>query len=289
MQKHKGRILRILMFVIGTFLLAIDYNLILLPHNLIMGGTSGLSIILADIVNPQIFITVSSLILAGFSFFLLGKEKTLRSLAGTLLYPFLINITIPLADKLAPYFEFDAIIITILLAGVLAGVGYGLVFKAGFTTGGGDILMQIISKYCKIPEGQASRYLNAIIIIIGGFTFGFTILIYSIIILYINTELIDRILIGISDSKMFYIYTKENKKIEDFILHELKSGVTILDSEGGFSKKARKILMCVVKTSDYYYFKETILSIDPNAFLVVTDCYEVAGGVKRQHLAFLND
>ena len=94
MQKHKGRILRILMFVIGTFLLAIDYNLILLPHNLIMGGTSGLSIILADIINPQIFITVSSLILAGFSFFLLGKEKTLRSLAGTLLYPFLINITI---------------------------------------------------------------------------------------------------------------------------------------------------------------------------------------------------
>ena len=287
--KMKGRIFRTVMFIIGTFLLAIGYNLILLPHNLIMGGTSGLSIILADIINPQVFITISSLILIVFSYFLLGKEKTIRSLAGSLLYPLFINLTVPLASKLAPHFEFDVVIITILLAGVLAGVGYGLVFKAGFTTGGGDILMQIVSKYCKIPEGLASRYLNAIVIIIGGFTFGFTKLIYSIIILYINTELIDRILIGISDSKMFYIYTKENKKVEEFIIKELQAGVTILDSEGGFSKKSRKILMCVVKTSDYYLFKETVLSIDPNAFIVVTDCYEVAGGVKRQRLAFLNE
>ena len=87
---------------------------------------------------------------------------------------------------------------------------------------------------------------------------------------------------------MFYIYTKENKKVEEFIIKELQAGVTILDSEGGFSKKSRKILMCVVKTSDCYLFKETVLSIDPNAFIVVTDCYEVAGGVKRQRLAFLN-
>ena len=286
--KSKNKILRALVFIFGTFLLAINYNLILLPNNLVIGGTSGLSVILKDIINPQVFITVTSFLLIIVSYFLLDKKTTWRNLAGAILYPVFIHLTVPLANKLLPYFTFESMFLTVLLSGFLFGFANGIIYKVGYTTGGSDIIMLVVSKYLKIQEGLANRYVNGIVILIGGFTFGFTKLIYALIILFISTELINRILIGISDSKMFYIYTKENKKIEKFILEELGSGVTIFDSEGGFSKKARKILMCVVKTSDYYYFKEHILAIDPNAFLVVTDCYEVSGGVKRQRLAFLN-
>ena len=287
--KNKNKIIRLTFFILGTLLLAINYNLILLPNNLVIGGTSGLSIVLAPIINPQLFIFISSVILIIISYILLGTDKTLKSLVGTFLFPIFTIITLPLCDKLLPYFTFDNYFLLIFLAGFLSGISYGIIFKMGYTTGGSDIMVQIVNEYFKISSGKASRFINTIIILTGGFTFGFTKLIYSVIILYINTEIIDRIMIGISDSKMFYIHTKQEEKLKDFIINELKYGVTILDSEGGYSKEKKSILLCVVKTSDYYLFKETILSIDKDAFLIVTDCYEVTGGVKRNKLAFLND
>lgn len=86
---------------------------------------------------------------------------------------------------------------------------------------------------------------------------------------------------------MFFIYTRKTKEIEKFIINELQSGVTIFDAEGGFSRNKKKMIMCVVPTRDYYLFKESILLIDSNAFFIVTDCYEVSGGVKRSNLPFI--
>ncbi len=117
-------------------------------------------------------------------------------------------------------------------------------------------------------------------------TFGINKFIYSLIILFINTTLIDRILIGISNSKLFFIYTKEDELIKEFIIKELKTGVTILNARGGYTEEKNHVLMCVVANRDYYYFKEMVLKIDPHAFFIINDCYEVTGGVKRHNLPF---
>lgn len=100
------------------------------------------------------------------------------------------------------------------------------------------------------------------------------------------TKIVDNILIGISNSKLFFIYTKEHQKVEEHILKVMKTGVTLLETEGGYSKEKGYMLMCVVPTRDYYLFKEIVLQIDPSAFFVIHDCYEVHGG-KRKKSSFL--
>ena len=101
---------------------------------------------------------------------------------------------------------------------------------------------------------------------------------YAIVVLYIVSYISDRVILGVSDSKAFYIVTDEEKAIKKFILEELNHGVTEFNARGGFAKEKQTVLMCVLPTKDYYRLKEGISDIDPEAFFVVTDAYEVFGG-----------
>lgn len=280
-QKHYFR--RLFILLIGVTLLALLYNLFLIPNNLVIGGTSGLAIIFQKLfgLNPSYFIYGASIILLIVSYIFLGKTETANTVIGALLYPVMISATVPLAEFLKEYLTFDSFLIVILIAGLLSGFANGIIYKSGFTTGGSDIIMKLINKYARVPEGKSSLYTNIAVILAGGFIFGFNKMIYAIIILYISSTLVDRILIGISNSKLFFIYTKETEKVKKFILEDLKSGVTLLDTKGGYRKERGEILMCVIPTRDYYYFKEAVLAIDKTAFFVINDCYEVRGGVNN--------
>ena len=153
-----------------------------------------------------------------------------------------------------------------------------MIFKAGYTTGGTDIINQITSKYFKIGMGASMLYCDGLIILFSSFLFGATKLMYSIIILYIISIMSDRIILGISDSKAFYIITDEEQAVKEFILKYLNHGVTVFNAKGGFAKEKQNVLMCVLPTKDYYRLKEGLSEIDPEAFFVVTDAYEVFGG-----------
>lgn len=279
----KNFYVRIFFLIFSVFLLALNYNLFLAPNKFVIGGTSGIAIILKRLfgLEPAIFIGIMSIILILVSYFVLGWKETSKTIIGSILYPFFISITTPLAKFLIPYLQFDTTIIVVLIAGILCGIGNGIVYKTGFNTGGSDIVMKIINKYAKIPEGKAIFSINLVIMIFGALIFGANKFVYSLIILFLNTALIDRILIGISNSKLFFIYTKEDEKIKEFIIDDLKMGVTVLQATGGFTNEKNHVLMCVVPTRDYYLFKETVLEIDPSAFFVINDCYEVAGGVQK--------
>lgn len=286
---EKNFYIRNFILIFGVFLLALNYNLFLVPNNLVIGGTSGIAIILKKIcgLEPSVFIYISSTILIILSFALLGKDETRNSIIGSILYPVFVSITAPLAQILLKHLELDSTLLIVLIAGIICGVANGIIYKTGFTTGGSDILMKILNKYGKIPEGKSVFVINLIIMSFGAIIFGANKFVYSLIILYLNANLIDRILIGISDSKLFFIYTKQTEEVKSFILNDLKTGVTILNAQGGFSKENNDVLMCVVPTRDYYLFKETVLTIDEKAFFVINDCYEVSGGVKRRNLPFI--
>lgn len=280
----KNFYIRSFVLIFSVALLALNYNLFLSPNNFVIGGTSGLAIILKELfgLNPAIFIGISSLVLVLLALRFLGWKETKRCILGSILYPVFISITEPLAKYLLPYLEFDSIIIMALIGGTLCGVANGLIYKTGFNTGGSDVLMKIVNKYGKLPEGKAVFSINIVIMIFGLIIFGANKFIYSLIVLFLNTMLIDRIIIGISNSKLFFIYTKEEEKVKDFIMDELKTGVTIFHAKGGFSGEENHVLMCVVPNQDYYLFKEMVLEIDKNAFFVINDCYEVTGGVQKK-------
>lgn len=286
---EKNRILRMSILGIGTFLLALAYNMYLKPFNIVTGGVSGLSIICQQLfkIDANIFIYLFNGILIIISFFALGKKETSRQLLGAILYPLMISFTLPLANYLNSILIIDNFLIELLLASLIIGFAGGIIYKVGYSSGGNDIVVLIINKYLKVPIGKSTFITNLIIILLGGALFGINNVLYAIIIVYLNGALVDKILIGISNSKQFFIHTKEINKVKELIIEKLGTGVTVLETTGGFSRRKRKMLMCVVSTKDYYLFKEAVLEIDPDAFFVINDCYEVAGGVKRSNLPFI--
>ena len=278
--------LRLIITIIGAFLLAINYNLFLEPNNLVIGGLSGLAVLFKKLFswNATIFIYVATALLIVIGLFLLGKKDIFKGMFVSLLYPFFITFTLPLCNIIGKYLEFKDTVLVALVSSILFGFANGIIYKAGFNTGGSDVLMKIINKYGKIPEGRATFIMNIIIVIAGGFVFNINNVAYSAIILYLSSIIIDKMLIGVSTTKLFYIKTTKIDEVKQFIIKELKTGVTVINVEGGYSSKKGKMLMCVVDNKDYYLFKESVLEIDPKAFFIIDDCYEVTGGFKRERI-----
>lgn len=276
-------------FVLGVFLLALNYNWFLLPNNFVVSGMSGIGIALEELIglNATAFIYITNILLLIASFVFLDYEKTKNTIIGTILYPVMITFTAPIAVLLNKYFPLNDTFLVIIFSASLYGISNGIIYKYGYTTGGNDVLMQILNKYLKIPESKALTFVNAIVIVFGGLTFGYMKAIYATIILLLSSMVIDKIMFGLSDSKLFYIYTREEKQVKKVILEEFESGFTILPTKGGYSHKNGCMIMCVVTNRDYYLFKNRILQIDPTAFFIIDNCYEVNGGVKRSNLRFL--
>jgi len=280
----KNKIPKFLFMLIGVFLLALNYNLFFVKNELVIGGMSGLAIVFNKLcgLNNQIFIYITSFGLLLVSFKIFGIKGTKNSIIGSLLYPFMVSFTAPLADLLATHLVFEDFITTITLTSILHGIAGGLVYKMGYNTGGSDIIVKILMKYLHMSDGKAIFTCNLIIILFGGIVLGVSKVIYAIIILYISSLIVDKIQIGISKCKMFIIQTKEAEKVEDVIINELKLGVTVLQAKGGYSNKKQNLLMCVVPTKDYLMFKEIILAIDKDAFCIINDCYDTEGGMTKK-------
>lgn len=275
---EKAKFKRTLNFIIGILILAIGYNLFLVPNKLVAGGVSGIAIILNSLFGFDNFITILilnvSLLIV--SYFLLGKEKTKGSILGSLAFPIFIKLTSNIGNIIN--IDTEQMLISAVFGGVLYGFGMGMIFKAGYTSGGTDIINQILHKYVKVSIGKAMILTDGIITLSSALVFGTSKLMYSIIVLYIVSIMSDRVILGISDSKAFYIVTDEEKAVREYILKYLNHGVTVLDAKGGYAKEKQNVLMCVLPTREYYRLKEGIMELDPNAFFIVTDAYEVFGG-----------
>ncbi len=275
-KKHK--LFRFIEMVFGVLIMALSFNLFILPNDIVVGGVSGISIIVYRLfnINISLFIFISCLILLLVSYFLLGKDETKYSIMGSILFPLFVELT----SSIPQYLNLDSSdqLLGALFGGVLYGFGSGLVFKAGYTTGGTDILNQIVQKYFKISFGNSILIVDGLVVLVGGFIFGWTKFMYALIILYIISIITDKVLLGISSSKAFYIVTSKQEEIKSFVIGDLGHTVTILDAKGGYSKVKNPVLFTVIPTSEYYKFKEGIHIIDPNAFFTVVDAYEVLGG-----------
>lgn len=270
---------RYCLFVFGVFLSALTFNVFYSQNNVVNGGSAGLSIIFNYLyqVDESKFILYVSLALLVLSFFLLGAKKTIKTAIGTLLYPLFVKIT----SYLLVYFNIDSssFLILMVYGGVLSGFATGIIMKTGFTTGGFNILYQIMHKYLKISIGTSSLILNSIIIILSSFVFGIPSAIYAVISLYISTFITDRVILGISKNKTFYIVTEKDKDVKDYILNKLGHGVTILNAKGGYTNDKKKMLMCAIPTKEYFNLKEVVQEIDSNAFFLITDSYEIGGAI----------
>ena len=262
----------------SLFLSALVFNLFLYPTSLVTGGMNGVAIIINHVIeiDPAIVIFVGSLLLLGLSYLFLGLDQTAGSVVATIVYPVFVEITEPIS-KLIVIDTSDLILMSILI-GVLLGITNGLMYKVGFSNGGLNIISQIFYKYFRISLSKTTMVINLIVVLIGGFYFGFNMVLYALVIIYISSFVIDKVILGISNNKAFYITTTEDEKVRDYLINTLHHTVTIFDVKGGFLEKKRRVLLAVIPTRDYFRLKEGIKEIDSHAFFVVPDAYEVKGG-----------
>ncbi len=256
----------------GTFIFACAFNLFLLENDIISGGIGGIAILTKNIIEPSLLIFISSIFLLLLSWILLGKEKTEGNIFGSLLYPLFVYLT--------SFFIYiinidnSELLLIVIFAGICIGFASGILFKAGFTTGGTAILSQIVAKYGKVSLGRAMLLTDGTIVLLGGFILGWTRFMYGIILLYIISFIANRVVLGISSNKAFYIISEKEDEVKNYILRTVGRGVTILEGKGGYTNDKQQIFMCLIPTKQYFKVKEGLEKIDDKAFLIVTDAYQ---------------
>ena len=218
------------------------------------------------------------------SFIVLGKKKSIYTIIGSVSYSVMVTITEPIAAKVPITFSSDFLmILTIIL---IYGICGGLVYRAGFNTGGSDVIAAIISKLAKLELGKSSTIVNMIIILSGMLLFGLKKTIYAMFILITYNKLVDMVLLGINDSKLVFIKSKQSDKIEKYVTHDIGLGATEVASKGGLFTKKEATLLMIVPFNLYYGLKHTVLDIDPNAFISAHNCYTVKGGHNKKIIPF---
>lgn len=269
---------RFLIMLCGLLISSFAFNLFFVPNNIVVGGISGLSLIIKEYfhIKPSLFISMVSVFLIIISFIFLGKEKTINTLVVVIIYPIFIEATSKITTNIN--IETSSLLLTVIFGGALDGLASGLILKEGFSAGGTQIITQIMHKYLHMSLGKSSLIVNSLIITTAIFTFGITKSMYAVIALYISTTITDRVILGISNNKSFYIITDKDEEVCEFIIQNLHHSVTIINAKGGYSNKNKKLLLCVIPTREYFLVKEVVLEIDKNAFFLITDSYEAIGG-----------
>lgn len=274
-KKNVGK--RYSMLLLGCLIVAFAFNLFFLKYNIVCFGVSGISIVLSEFgVSPSMFILIANIFLMIVAYFVLGLESAKNQFVGAMSYPVFVELTSYITDKID--LGGTEMVVIAILGGVFAGIGYGLIYKSNFSTGGTDVVIEILCKYLKISMGTAGLIVNSIIVIIGKLVFSWDIVLYAILVSYLISIFTDKVLLGISKCKAFYIVVNDNiaNKVREFLVSLEGVGTTIIDAEGGYSKVDETLLLAVVPTRYYFVVKEGLKEIDKDIFFLVCDSYEVS-------------
>lgn len=272
--KKRNKLKELIYLNLGCLIVALAFNIFFSPYNLVCFGVSGLSIVMKHFgITPATFILVANLTLLVLSFIVLGKETTKNSIIGSLVFPLYVYLTDPLTS-LINLSGTETIVIAIFGA-VLAGTGFGLIFKTGYTTGGTDVIGLIFSKLTKKSMGQNKFLADGLVVLSGAIVYSFETMFYGIIILYIISLMIDKIILGISSSKAFYILTTKEEEAKKFLTGNVDTGLTLIKAKGGYAGNNKSLMLAVVPTRSYFYVKERLKQIDKDVFFLVCDAYEV--------------
>jgi uncharacterized membrane-anchored protein YitT (DUF2179 family) len=277
---------RLIIFLIACFGVALNYNMFFMPNKLVVGGMSGLAIVVNELtgISTYLFLYVSMAILIVIAFLFLGTKKAFNTVIGATVFTIMVPLSEPIARMLN--INIQSNFLMLLLSSFIYGTCSGLVYRAGFNTGGADVLSAIINEYLKVPMGKACTIVNITIILIGSLVFGATHTLCAIFILIIANKLIDIVMLGMNDSKLCFVRSKENDKLENYLINKLKLGVTEMNGNGGIFTKRDSTLLVIVPFNMYYGFKHKILDYDPDAFILTHDCYAVSGGYKKHIIPF---
>lgn len=276
MGKHLEKYRWLAATVVGSAIFAVGFALFLEPSDMNAGGISGLAMIVVELLGVgtvgalSILINLPLFILGGMK---IGKRFFFGSMIGMVLSSVLIDafavITIPAPEPL----------LAVLYGGVLCGVGLGIVFVNGTSTGGSDILVRLLKlRYRNVPIGQISMIFDAIVVVLTGLVFhDVSKALYTGVTVYLSGKVVDAVVYNFDYSKVALIISNEHEAIAREIGLQLDRGATFLLAEGSYSHAPKKVVLVAVKKQQLAELKELVVTIDPNAFIILQEAHQVLG------------
>lgn len=261
--------------LIGSLFVASAFSLFLAPNQLASGGVSGLSIVLNDLfgISPGLFQLVANVVLLAIGWMILGMGFGVKSLVGSIFLPVVILV----------YERFDVPAATMnpmlaaIFGGAGVGIGLGLIFRGRASTGGMDLIAQILHRFTKLPLHLCIALLDGTIVISAATIFSLEIGLYALVALFITIKMIDVVQLGITNDKLAYIISDQREALVKEIFETLDRGATEIEAAGAFTGTRKPMLMVVVRQGEITTLKEIVKHIDPSAFLVVSEAHEVLG------------
>lgn len=282
MNRAKWR--EVIEITLGVILMSIGFYFFLLPFNLIIGGVMGVSVILQDVIPISIFMYIANTVLLFIGLIFLGKVFFFKTIYATLLSPtviFILEKTVS-EDYFVKRLTESPLMISALFGGVFLGVGIGIVFRSNATTGGIDIVQNILNKYFHIPFSTAIYLTDGVIILIA-IMINFELGLYAFGSMLLTALIIDKLSIEGKAGYTAFIITNFSTELQEQIFLELERGVTLIEALGGFSKEKKTMIVCTVDRRQLYLFKRIIKRVDPKAFTFVTRTKEALGeGFSRE-------
>ena len=262
--------------LLGSLIFALGFDLFLVPNNLNPGGISGLSVIIVELLGFGSVGTLSILInlpLFALGGIKIGKRFFIGSLIGMVSSSVLIDLLVLLP---APQSE---PLLGALYGGVICGAGLGVVFVAGTSTGGSDILVRLLKlRYRNVPIGQISMTFDLVVVVLTGLVFhDITKALYTGVTVYICGKVIDAMVYRFDYTKVALIISREYDEIARQIGLKLDRGATFLHGEGSYSHTPTKVVLAAIKRQQLAELKELVTRIDPDAFIIVQEAHQVLG------------
>ena len=277
---------KILLIVLGSFILSVAINLFIIPNKLLSGGISGIGLMIQYIFKFPMGVTILilNIPLLILSILKINKRFTAFTILGTISLSAFLIITLPLNSVLAPVEESYRLLYCIY-GGVISGIGAGIVFSNEGSTGGMDIIAMYAKKKYGIEIGIMTFTINFLIVAIGSVLFDFKVGLYTLIAMYITSYVMEKVINGVNRRKMLLIVSEKEKEVSDAILNNFNRGVTILYGEGAYTSHRKNVMYCVVSLGQLPQIKRVIKEIDQEAFISIIDIAEVQGNGFKSPLA----
>lgn len=269
----------LLLVTAGTALMAAGIIMFIQPNHMAIGSVPGLAVPLHYITGLPTGILI---LLMNIPIFLIGVNqlgkmfgtRSVYAIISFSLFTYLFGEILHLPSLTHEY------ILATLYGGTLTGIGLGFVLRAGSSTGGTAILAQIISKHLNIKLGAVLMALDFIIIGFGGVYFGkIELVLWGILFTYIMSQVVDYVLAGPPTGKIAYIISDAYEQINERVVSDLNRGGILFSGYGIYTNRERKMLMAVLENREIIPLKNLVQQVDPNAFIIISNAYEIMGEV----------
>jgi uncharacterized membrane-anchored protein YitT (DUF2179 family) len=276
--------MKIVYIIIGCVLCALSYAVFLIPHQIVPGGVTGIAMILHFLYRSPVGVITIILNIPIFfvAFKILGIRFGVKSVTAIFMANILIDFFIYTLKIATPT---DNVILGALYGGLLLGLGLGLIFRAGASTGGSDIVGQLLTRNTNLSVGMWIMIVDFVVITLAGITTGsIELALLGYLALFLSSKVIDLVLEGVDYARAAFIISNEHQKLTDEIYKKMKRVVTVLDGHSPYSKEKRPVIMCVITKKETHSFKTLIKNIDKKAFVILTDVFEVLGQGFRKRI-----